>query len=550
MYRFPLLLMVLFLSSFFLNAQCVQGDCFNGEGTFVYPSGTKYTGQFKNGEIHGQGTCDYVNGTKYSGQWVQRYPEGYGIKTYPDGTRREGQWLRGQPINTEGQILELAAKGNTQTTTAFDVQSGCVQGNCEAGLGVYVYIDGSKYEGEFNNGKLHGQGTWYYPDGEKYIGGFKNNYSHGLGTIYHLDGTQTDGEWVDGEFQNIRPTNIAEEGCIEGDCQNGIGTYIYEAGSAKYVGSFKNEIPEGTGTCYYANGEKYEGQWRNGSFNGNGTLFMLDGSKVNGFWQDGTYVGKPEQTSNSITTTSAPIPQNTDTKVWAVLVGVSNYEHMPALKYTDDDAYRIFAHLRSPEGGALDNDQIKILIDEDATLEKIKSTMSDVFSKAGSNDLVMLYFSGHGLNGSFLPIDFDGYNNKLLHEDINAILEQSPAKYKICIADACHSGSMYASRGTVAETLDKYYRTLAQAKGGTALILSSKSTETSLESSGLRQGVFSHFLIRGLRGEADLSADGIVTINELYSYIYQNVRSYTGMRQSPVMLGEFDDNMAVSVVRD
>ena len=548
MQRFPLLLVFLFLSSLALNAQCIQGDCFNGKGTFVYPSGTKYTGQFKNGEIHGQGTCEYVNGTQYTGQCVQRYPEGYGIKTYPDGTRREGQWLRGQPINTEGQVLQLATKGSTQTTTAFDVQSGCVQGNCESGRGVYVYIDGSKYEGEFKNGKLHGQGIWFYPDGEKYIGGFKNNYSHGLGAIYHLDGTQTNGEWVDGEFMNIRMANTPEEGCIEGNCQNGIGTYIYESGSAKYVGSFENEVPEGTGTCYYANGEKYEGQWSRGSFNGIGTLFMLDGSKVNGIWQDGTYLGKPAPSSSTSSVT--PTSQTNDTKVWAVLVGVSNYEHMPALKYTDDDAYRIFAHLKSPEGGALDNDQIKILIDEDATLGKIKSTISDVFSKAGPNDLVMLYFSGHGLNGSFLPIDFDGYNNKLLHEDINALLEQSPAKYKICIADACHSGSMYASRGTVSETLDKYYRTLAQAKAGTALILSSKSTETSLESSGLRQGVFSHFLIRGMRGEADLSTDGIVTIDELYNYIYQNVRSYTGMRQSPVMLGEFDDNMAISVVRD
>jgi len=549
MYRFPLFLALLLLASFSLNAQCVEGDCFNGKGTFVYPSGTKYTGQFKNGEIHGQGTCDYVNGTKYTGQWVQRYPEGYGIKTYPDGTQREGQWLRGQPINPEGQVLEFASKGNTQTTTELDVQSGCVQGNCEAGRGVYVYIDGSKYEGEFKNGKLHGEGIWFYPDGEKYVGGFKNNYSHGLGTIYHLDGTQTNGEWVDGEFLNTRSASSAEEGCIEGDCKNGIGTYIYEGGSAKYVGSFKNEIPEGTGICYYANGEKYEGQWSRGSFNGNGTLFMLDGSKVNGLWKDGTYLGKPE-TVNTASTSAAPVRQNTDTKVWAVLVGVSNYEHMPALKYTDDDAYRIFAHLKSPEGGALDNEQIKILIDEDATLEKIKSTISDVFSKAGSNDLVMLYFSGHGLNGSFLPIDFDGYNNKLLHEDINALLEQSPAKYKICIADACHSGSMYASRGTVSETLDKYYRTLAQAQAGTALILSSKSTETSLESSGLRQGVFSHFLIRGLRGEADMSTDGIITIAELFNYIHQNVRSYTGLRQSPVILGDFDDNMAISVVRD
>src|SRR5690606_27266621 len=79
-------------------------------------------------------------------------------------------------------------------------------------------------------------------------------------------------------------------------------------------------------------------------------------------------------------------------KVWAVIVGVSSYNHMPTLRYTDDDAYRMFAFLKSPEGGALTDEQIKVLIDEEATKQNIENTMREVYSKAGPNDLIMLYF--------------------------------------------------------------------------------------------------------------------------------------------------------------
>ena len=176
--------------------------------------------------------------------------------------------------------------------------------------------------------------------------------------------------------------------------------------------------------------------------------------------------------------------------------------------------------------------------------------MQEVFLKAGPNDLVLMYFSGHGLPGTFLPIDYNGLQNKLLHDEINQVLRQSPAKYKLFIADACHSGSMLGMRDPYSKPLLKsYYSSLAQAQPGTALIMSSKSEETSLEASGLRQGVFSYFLIRGLKGEADSNRDNIVNIQELFDFVYYNVRQYTGNLQSPVIQGDYDRKMTVAVYR-
>ena len=92
---------------------------------------------------------------------------------------------------------------------------------------------------------------------------------------------------------------------------------------------------------------------------------------------------------------------------------------------------------------------------------------------------------------------------------------------------------------------DAYYDRLTGDGQHTAILLSSKSEETSLESKGLRQGVFSHFLLRGLKGEADLNKDSVVTIKELFEYVSLNVKEYTEDKQTPEIKGEFDAQMPV-----
>ena len=453
--------------------------------------------------------------------------------------------------------------------------SQCISGDCFNGIGTYAYADGSRYEGNFMNGKNNGYGSWFFTNGDKYVGFFQNNFLHGEGIVYHNNGLRTEGEWINGEYFGAKDAQV--EGCIEGNCINGYGTYIYENGNARYKGMFQKEMPHGEGICEYSNGETYEGEWAKGSFEGVGTLYLPNGSAVQGLWSNGTYMGvhpSSKPASKKIFSNNKPtdynhqskyagsqnpiadiknIRKNSKTKVWAVVIGISSYTNtpMPPLKYSDDDAYRMYAFLKSPEGGALKDDQIKMLIDEQATRKNIKQTMVEVFGNAGPNDLVMMYYSGHGLRGCFLPIDFNGFDNKLFHDEVDQILEQSPAKYKLVIADACHSGglAMKGAPPSDAQLVDLYYSNLAKSNAGTALILSSKSEEISLESSGLRQGVFSHFLIRGLEGEADHNHDKVVDVSELYEFIFANVKSYTADRQTPVIKGSFDKRMTVSVVR-
>jgi hypothetical protein len=533
----------------FAWTQCISGDCSNGKGTFVYPSGARYTGDFKNGEIHGLGVCYYTDNSKYSGEWKNRYPDGKGTKTYSDGTKRIGWWKKGKPVDEMGNLQEeYVMKIKTDEDT--NIQVGCISGNCVDGIGVFAFADGSKYEGAFADSSLNGQGTFYYANNDHYTGNFKNNLPNGLGTKHYAGGKNESGNWINGEFKGSPIAESENTGCISGDCESGSGTYVFKAASAKYTGTFLNNYAHGVGTCIFANGDSYSGEWLHGTFGGQGTLTLHDETKIEGYWENGEYLGKepPVKTTNSQTTTPlipAPVP-----KIWAVIAGVASYDHMPTLKYTDDDAYRYYAFLKSLEGGAIPDNQVRILIDEDATRENVLENLTDIFAQAGPNDLVIFYFSGHGLNGYFLPIDFDGYNNKLSHEEIAAVFQQCKAKYKLCLADACHSGSLLAMRSTEVEsTLNQFYSVLSTTVSGTALIMSSKSEETSLESSGLRQGVFSHFLIRGLKGEADNNLDNIVSVGEIFEFVYAKVRDYTAKRQSPVIKGNYDPSMPVAVIR-
>lgn len=535
---------------------CISGNCQNGEGTYILPDGSVYVGAFKAGEIHGVGVCYYRDGSRYQGEWAHRLPHGKGTRYFPNGQKRTGNWRKGLAIGPDGRFESISSQEKYIANTVR-LQTGCLRGNCLQGTGTYAYPDGSRYEGNFRNGKPDGQGVFYYPNGDRYEGQLLRGLRHGHGLLYHENGSVTKGPWQQGESQNAIGAGIGDRiaGCIEGDCQNGYGIYIFKDG-ARYTGTFRLGRPHGKGVVTYSNGEKYEGEMSDGAFAGLGTLYMADGNKVSGYWEKGVYIGNqapytspPVQNNQQQLFATIPARPKDGPKIWAVIIGVSAYDHMPVLRYPDDDAYRIFAFLKSPEGGAIPDDQIRILVDEDATHFEITSTMRDVFGKAGKDDLVFLYFSGHGLPGSFLPIDYDGMNNQLYHNEINAILAQSKAKYKLCIADACHSGSLLAMRGRDPQILTQYYENLARAQAGTALIMSSKSDETSLESSGLRQGVFSHFLIRGLKGEADLNQDKKVSVKELYDFVYGHVRTYTGNRQSPVIQGNYDPSMPVAIVR-
>ncbi|WP_236974772.1 caspase family protein [Membranihabitans maritimus] len=377
----------------------------------------------------------------------------------------------------------------------------CIQGDCKSGLGAYKFENGSIYQGYFFKEKPHGKGKYVYSNGNVYKGEWKHGKKSGEGEIKYDNG-------------------------------------------ARYNGEFLNNYMHGSGIYYFSNGDKFQGIFKNDRPNGYGVLTKSDGKIVSGNWIEGKLTPTQEEQIPS------QPPSSGNVEIYAVIVGVSRYEKFKTLKYSDDDAYRIYAFFKSPEGGAIPDKNIRILIDESANKENIQNALDEITEKADENDVIICYFAGHGLDGYYLPVDSDGYRHKISYYSIKQQLETSKAKQKLFMADACYSGSLLASRTLDISALDHFYNKLGQGEGSTAFLLSSKKEEFSKESSGLRQGIFSHYLIKGLQGEADFDRDQIVSIQELYDYIKVEVSNYTGKEQNPVLAGSYQPDLPVSWVRE
>lgn len=538
-----------------LSAQCISGNCQNGAGSYRYAANSKYTGQFLNGLREGNGKITLTNGNAYDGQFSRNRMQGEGTMVYSNGDKYIGTWQNDQMH----------------------------------GRGKYYFKTKERYEGDFKNGEFEGQGTMYYPDGAYYSGGWKDNRKHGVGKLITPNGETMQATWSMGKMinssssntdvaqnkpsnsskptntkpTNTKPTNTKPTGsrpdlaglrnCATTYCRTGQGYYTYPDGSV-WVGEFKEGVPNGRGICYYANGDRYEGAWSNNAPYGEGVMYFATGRVYGAVWVNGSPI-KELDSDEGLPTDPVRTENSRNVKIWAVIVGVGRYTAMPSLKFTDDDAYRVYSFLKSPEGGALPDEQISVLVDEAASRQNILSTMRQKFLKADANDVVLLYFSGHGLEGCFLPVDYDGFNNKLRHEEIKDIFKASKAKHKLCIADACHSGSLnfgngeLASKGPAPVSLARYYQAFEDTDGGIALLMSSRAEELSLEDHGLRQGVFTYYVLQGLKGKADANNDYLVTIKELYGYVYGKVREYTAGVQTPVLTGNYDDGMPVALRR-
>jgi len=125
----------------------------------------------------------------------------------------------------------------------------------------------------------HGRGSLTYPDGSKYTGQWKNGKRHGQGTLIFADGDKFVGRW-------------------ENNLRNGQGTYTWTSGS-EYSGAWKDGLQNARGTMTYPDGSKYTGQWKNGKRHGRGTFVDVAGIKHVGRWKDGAMLDQPETASNT-----------------------------------------------------------------------------------------------------------------------------------------------------------------------------------------------------------------------------------------------------------
>ena len=264
-----------------------------GEGTWNYPDGGSYIGSWVRGRRHGRGTLNKKGGMVIIGEWKNdRLVAELGVKEKEAKATLEKPGSFGKAL-FKGLLIAAAIIipimlipiGITQCqnnspnyTLALDTMAICYEDTVVVadtiaadtvcaytllnGYHTETYSDG-KYEGDFKDGKRHGQGTYTWNNGDKYTGEWKDGKLNGYGTF----------TW--------KETRVG---------------YMY-----KYEGYFVNDQRHGKGTAYFVGGDTYSGNWKNGDRTGYGTYTWKDGGKYEGYFVNGKLHGNGTMYYNNYT---------------------------------------------------------------------------------------------------------------------------------------------------------------------------------------------------------------------------------------------------------
>lgn len=252
-----------------------------------------------------------------------------------------------------------------------------------------------------------------------------------------------------------------------------------------------------------------------------------------------------------------PVNQSTNqplNQTRAVVVGISDYQspEIPDLKYAHRDAEAFAEWLKSPAGGSVPGDNVRLLLDENATKNAIIYALYDWLDSCKSGDMCIFYFSGHGdvenklrrLQPGFL-LAHDSppkvyATNALDLATLQQVFNELTINQvrTLLITDACHSGKLSGSDygGTQATAL-----ALQQQFSNATRIMSCQPDEVSLEGEqwGGGRGLFSFHLVEGLIGLADTDTDKEVSLFEIRRYLEDRVPTEAApQRQMPLALGD------------
>ena len=252
---------------------------------------------------------------------------------------------------------------------------------------------------------------------------------------------------------------------------------------------------------------------------------------------------------------------------WAVVIGISDYAHsskaFPKLKYAARDAKAFAEFLLSERSGGFEPERVLCLIDRQATVGQVRHALFEFLAKAGRDDLVVVFFSGHGLpqagTDNFFMLCHDTRPERLASTsfpmwDIDTALRRFVRAQRVVVfADACHAGAIASPDGTRGDgenPVHQYLRQLALAQTGRLIFTASEVRELSHESPkwGGGHGAFTYFLLRGLTGEADADGNRIVDVGEIVEYVRSQVARATGGKQHPDPSGQFDRKLPLAVL--
>ncbi len=244
----------------------------------------------------------------------------------------------------------------------------------------------------------------------------------------------------------------------------------------------------------------------------------------------------------------------------AVLIGVNKYRDLPSLAYSGRDCALIRDVLVS-KLGVPPEDVIVITDDLDypyavgpPTRKVIESQLRQFFGRADSDDLILFFFSGHGVSHDgqayLLPIDASSeksYEEGISGEQIRDLLSGCKAPYRLFIIDSCHSGGLASLHQGLTSGNFEF--------DASVTISSCSPQELSHEAKSLGggHGVFTYFLAEGLSGQADRSGGNLndkIEVSELVAFATIRTKRWVslnvpGKTQTPMIAGSMPGDLAL-----
>lgn len=234
---------------------------------------------------------------------------------------------------------------------------------------------------------------------------------------------------------------------------------------------------------------------------------------------------------------------------YAVVIGISQYreEVIPKVAYAVKDAEAV-AQLLEKQAG-IPKTHIRLLTEAKATGNDLRTVGGWLKMRVKPESTVYVYYAGHGTpnpkTGEAYLVPWDGhpdYPDGLYPlNDLYAALNTLPAKEVIVLLDACFSGA--EGRSVLAKGARPMVISVENpllASGKVIVLAAATGNQISSDYDKAGHGLFTHYLLTGLSGEADTDRNGTVTLKEVFPYVREHV-AHTAVEelnreQTPVLL--------------
>jgi hypothetical protein len=269
-----------------------------------------------------------------------------------------------------------------------------------------------------------------------------------------------------------------------------------------------------------------------------------------------------------LSTPNGVAPPSRIRQKWALLIGIGSFTdpNIEPLRFTTGDAQAFRDVLLDAKGAGFKPENVRMLLDKDATLRGIKESVNWLARSADPDDLVVVYIATHG---SSRDLDTVGANYIIANDTqvgakmdpdslyatalpmvelANAIATRLKSERTAVFLDTCYSGGAAEAGGKLlapgVATASVSAATLSHISQGTGRIIfaASRTDQESLESDTLHHGYFTYYLVQALHDHPDMQ------LSKVFAYVEQHVSDKVSidfkqyhLQQNPVMSRSADD---------